>query len=723
MQPFHLSAKRTFLRSTSRPLVGRSQVTRRLAVLCLLSLSAPMSCLTTLAFLTNTLLANTTMADTFVVSTLGDDQATGTAEQPFRTISHAAELAMPGDTIVVREGVYRERVSPPRGGVPGKPITYRGEKWGKVIIKGSDQWNPNWVQLSDSVHYAVPDESMFTDDVYLEDPNPFRIELASTPYNRQGKPEKERFGYGNPELIYNCGQVIVNGELYTQAPLFDEVKQQPRSWHFAPESGRIYVNFGDQTPAKQNVEITTRQRIFAPHQLGLGYIHVEGFVMEHCGNNYPTNFWNTPKWAQAGALGLRGGHHWLVRNNMIRHANTVAIDIGFRGGDNEVVTQPSVKPASPANQPESTSEDLSGNDNRIEANYFVDNGAAGLIGSGSLRIVISDNVIMRNNTLGFIGNKRYEHAGIKCHGIRDGLIAGNYIADNPSNDGIWMDNQFPGTRITRNVVINNGVKGIFLEMSDQGWDSAFVDHNVAIGNKLHQFYVHDASGSTVMHNLFANSPVNKQKGQGAYIYQVTARTRTYQHSLFNNLFIRHNAMMDINYPSHRSGPQRLDHNVYDAAPDQHVFRINSASDKPSPWSPADFIKMVDHDLGRSSTGTDSIDGGPKANLTFEQWQAFWLSHDLPNDAHSVLKQGMVVAYNPESQKLTLTVPDSLANVGSTDRTSIDQDFFHHPLPNNGRALPGPFQSLKTGINHYSLWKGLPILGPGSLPGSPAPIER
>ncbi|TWT84249.1 hypothetical protein CA13_57250 [Planctomycetes bacterium CA13] len=664
-----------------------------------------------LAIVSLCLLLNHSHAATIVVSTAGDDNAAGTAVAPFRTISRAAEIAMPGDTVFVTAGTYRERVSPPRGGEPNKPIIYRGEELGRVFIKGSDLWQPKWTKHSEFVYYAVPDESMFTDDACLDSPNPFRVEMASTPHGRNGKPEKERFGYGDPTLIYNCGQVIVGDKLLTQMPFLSEVEQQADTWTFDPVSGRIYIHFGGRAPSQQTVEITTRRRVFASHRLGLGHIVIEGFVLEHCGNNYPTNFWSTPIWGQAGALGLRGGHHWVVRNNMIRYANTIAIDIGSRGGNNESAPSAKTEPLTDADL------EKFGCDNRIESNYFVDNGAAGLIGSGSERIVIRGNVILRNNSLGFVGNKRYEHAGIKCHGIRDGLIEGNYVADNPLNDGIWLDNQFPNTRITRNVIINNGVKGIFLEMSDEDWDSAFVDHNIVLGNDLNQFYVHDASGSTVMHNLFANSPAESRNGQGAYIYQVTARTRTYHHSLFNNLFVNHKVMMDIDYPSHRGGPQRLDHNVYDTSAEQRVFLVNSFSDKPSPWSPAEFIDLVDRDLGQSSTGRDSLDGGNKANLTFDQWRAFWLSHGLRNDEHSVLEKGMSVSYEPKSHELTVFVPFDPKVVGSQPSEVVEKDFWLRPISKSGNASPGPFQNLKQGMNVFRIWDGLPMLGTGDLPGS------
>ncbi len=267
-------------------------------------------------------------AATLVVSSAGDDGAKGDATAPFRTIARAARLARPGDTVVVRAGVYRERVSPPRGGQPGKPITYRGEQLGRVFIKGSDVWQPEWNKHNNAVYFGMLDEAMFVDDVYLDSANPFRIEMASTPHARNGKPERERFGNGDPKLVYNCGQVFINGRMLTQVPFLAEVERQPDTWTFDAEAGRIYIHFGERTPSEQAVEITTRRRIFASHVRGLGHIVVEGFILEHCGNQYPTNFWNTPIWAQAGALGLRGGHHWIVRNNMIRYANTVAIDAG-----------------------------------------------------------------------------------------------------------------------------------------------------------------------------------------------------------------------------------------------------------------------------------------------------------------------------------------------------------------------------------------------------------
>ena len=70
---------------------------------------------------------------TWYVSVKGNDQFPGSKEQPYRTINRAAAMAMPGDTVFVMEGVYRERVAPPRGGEPGLPIVYMGEP-GKQVF-------------------------------------------------------------------------------------------------------------------------------------------------------------------------------------------------------------------------------------------------------------------------------------------------------------------------------------------------------------------------------------------------------------------------------------------------------------------------------------------------------------------------------------------------------------------------------------------------------------
>jgi hypothetical protein len=54
-------------------------------------------------------------------STAADDNGPGSKERPFRTIGEAAQVLQPGERVVIAEGIYRECVSPSRGGPGGAP--------------------------------------------------------------------------------------------------------------------------------------------------------------------------------------------------------------------------------------------------------------------------------------------------------------------------------------------------------------------------------------------------------------------------------------------------------------------------------------------------------------------------------------------------------------------------------------------------------------------------
>jgi Right handed beta helix region len=77
-------------------------------------------------------------AATHYVSTTGNDANPGTVSAPFLTIQKCADIATPGDTCMVREGVYRETVKPARSGASGQPITFRASPGETVTVSGAD---------------------------------------------------------------------------------------------------------------------------------------------------------------------------------------------------------------------------------------------------------------------------------------------------------------------------------------------------------------------------------------------------------------------------------------------------------------------------------------------------------------------------------------------------------------------------------------------------------
>src|SRR6516164_8725856 len=78
-------------------------------------------------------------ANEYHVSPKGNDANDGSKGKPLRTISAAAMRAQAGDVITVHEGVYRERIDPPRGGESDqKRIVYQAAHGENVAIKGSE---------------------------------------------------------------------------------------------------------------------------------------------------------------------------------------------------------------------------------------------------------------------------------------------------------------------------------------------------------------------------------------------------------------------------------------------------------------------------------------------------------------------------------------------------------------------------------------------------------
>ena len=96
---------------------------------CLRSLRYALFVLVILPFLAQPLLARTIHVD---ATSRG---GSGSADAPFKSIHQAAQVARPGDTVLVRRGVYSGQVKVSQSGRPGAPIIIRGERG--AVIDGS----------------------------------------------------------------------------------------------------------------------------------------------------------------------------------------------------------------------------------------------------------------------------------------------------------------------------------------------------------------------------------------------------------------------------------------------------------------------------------------------------------------------------------------------------------------------------------------------------------
>lgn len=76
--------------------------------------------------------------DTIYVATNGSDQNVGTKSKPFRTLKKAASEANAGTTILIRKGVYHEKLIVKYSGTDSKPIIFEAYNKEKVILSGKN---------------------------------------------------------------------------------------------------------------------------------------------------------------------------------------------------------------------------------------------------------------------------------------------------------------------------------------------------------------------------------------------------------------------------------------------------------------------------------------------------------------------------------------------------------------------------------------------------------
>lgn len=210
-------------------------------------------------------------------------------------------------------------------------------------------------------------------------------------------------------------------------------------------------------------------------------------MFEHCANQAP--------FPQLGMVSTRSGHDWVIRDNVIRRAKTVGLDVGSEYWRTDLI---------PRTLPEDQKLLRKGGRHLVTGNLVVDNGLCGIAGWSCRGVRIIGNTVERNNALSLTTNECdwEEWAGIKLHEADEALVEGNLVRFNGAH-GIWFDNGYNRARITRNVLFGNVGSGIFIEL---GAGSVLVDNNIVANTTPYSglypgrgIYVHDASGVRICH--------------------------------------------------------------------------------------------------------------------------------------------------------------------------------------------------------------------------------
>jgi hypothetical protein len=433
-----------------------------------------------------------------------------TADRPLKTVSRAAALAGPGDTVEIGAGVYREHVDPARGGTRAwRTITYRARPGDKVVIKGSDLWKPQWERAAiDGVRVVVwqarLDPALFTYDFPIENFNPFHQSPARIykqtveDYYMPVRPTA-----ADKPLALTRGALFLDGQPLRQITDPTHFNLVSGAFMVSRDGNSVFVRLAfDRAPQGLTFEIVTREQVFAPRVMGMDFIHLQGLEFEHAanGNGVP----------QFGMVSATRGGYWLIEDCTFRLAGTAGADIG-RAAWYDLPGRGHYQgtPDEPGPEPANFVSPLDGFTMVVRRCRFIDNGSVGLWCYAHGRsILVEDCVFERNNRL---ARFTWEEAGIKCHGISNSVFRNNLIRETDSY-GLWLDVCGTDNRITQNLFIGNMNSGVFIEAPG---GSTLVDNNISAYSRPFTFYQmtqadgvynHQSSNTYFVHNLaFGNA--------------------------------------------------------------------------------------------------------------------------------------------------------------------------------------------------------------------------
>ena len=415
------------------------------------------------------------------VSPAGNDSNPGSESEPLKTIMAAADLAQPGDIITIHEGIYRERINPPRGGSSEKErIIYQAAEGDKVVIKGSEPVK-EWRHIQDDTWMAVLPNAMFGDF------NPFNDLINGdwfNPLQRQ----------------HHTGAVYLNGHWLTEAAVKDSVFKpagETAWWIAEVEEGAdgntlIWAQFKGVDPNNELVEINVRQTVFYPKERGVNYLTVRGLTMEHAATP-----WAPPTAEQIGLIGAHWCKGWIIEENTIRYSTCVGLTLGKHGDEFDNTSANSaegyVKTIERGLEQGWSGENIGFH--IVRNNEISHCEQAGIVGSlGPVFCEVYGNVIHDIHIRRLFSGA--EMAGIKFHGAVDTEIRGNHIYR--CNRGIWLDWMAQGTQVTQNLLHDNGPsEDIFMEVNH---GPSLIDNNILLSSNS---LLVNSQGAAYVHNLIA----------------------------------------------------------------------------------------------------------------------------------------------------------------------------------------------------------------------------
>jgi len=468
-----------------------------------------------------------------------------------------------------------------------------------------------------------------------------------------------RVTYGNNK--FHRGQVFYEGEQYREQFALADVTATSKTWYVKQDNGStvIYANFGGADPNAGLAEVTMRMSVFRPIvDGGVNYITLRGFHIAHgAPNGSPPCPTVTD---QQGLITTYRGGHWIIENNVISDSRTVGIVSGSLLNDwkRNYATM---------------------GHHIVRGNIIRNCGQAGICGWGGWGVsLIEGNLIEEINPLMEFGG--YETAGIKIHAssdftIRNNVIRGVYSGGNGNHHGIWLDWANQNLRVTGNIIYNTAQSALYLE---KGVGGNLVDNNVFVarGVEVQSHQVLLAHNLMIGGHFFMHVDGRNAQYSKPHTYDEIDRwtMETGANRFFGNIFVGFSPPKKTK----TEHPDRADFNVYYKDAKKPSFE-GAQSRVVSAFDPGFTLKSLPDGAEITFAVDAGFPGVPTSIITSEMLGTNFLTG-----------AGME---NPDGTPMDVTT-DFLGTTRGKNPT------------------PGPFETLKSGTNTFTL-----RVGPGYKEGS------